>query len=76
VSASRSTRLEDRPNNYGLLKDVQTHDQAGNVIETANLDRMGAPVLDRLGVPQDCDCSMTRWETFQGRRFTIEAGRR
>ncbi len=42
--------LEDQSNSNGLLKIVQVHDAAGNVIETSNVDSRGELTRSRLSI--------------------------
>lgn len=40
---------KDRPNAYGLLREVLTYDESGNLLEGSTFDGNGAPTASRLG---------------------------
>ena len=65
--------LEDKPNNYGLLKVVHTNDPAGNVIETANLDRR-ANRSSAGWAPQQCECRYDPAGNQSGATFYDRSG--
>lgn len=40
----------DKPNNYGVLKEIRSHDSLGNMIEARTVDEQGSPRSSQVGL--------------------------
>src|SRR5262249_52438931 len=60
---------KDKANNYGVLKEVRTHDAFGNIIDATTVDERGVPKASRIGpassrIEYDASGNPTRMSFF------------